>query len=78
VIIVNLDLPKKVISPERALVFPPVIDSDKYEALSVQLETVRLNGVCAIDLIKSLIDTVKNLSDNVAQLKRDNLALKIK
>jgi hypothetical protein len=37
---------------------------------------VRLNGVCAFDHIKSLIDTVKNLSDNVAQLKRDNLALK--
>jgi hypothetical protein len=31
------DLPKKVISPERALVLPPVSDSDKYEALSVQL-----------------------------------------
>jgi hypothetical protein len=44
----------------------------------VQLETVRLNGVCAIDLIKSLIDTVKNLSDNIAQLKRDNSVLKIK
>jgi hypothetical protein len=63
------DLPKKVISPERALVLPPVSDSDKYEALRVQLDTVRLSGVCAIDLIRSLIDTVKKLSDDVAQLK---------
>jgi hypothetical protein len=47
------DLPKKVISPERALALPPISDPDKYEAPSVQLETVRLNGVCAIDLIKS-------------------------
>jgi hypothetical protein len=64
-----LDLPKKVISPERALALPPISDSDKYEAPSVQLETVCLNGVCAIDLIKSLIDTVNKLSDDVAQLK---------
>jgi hypothetical protein len=71
------DLPKKVISPERALVLPPVSDSDKYESLSVQLQTVRLNGVCAIGLIKSIIDTVNKLSDDVAQLKSDNSALKL-
>jgi hypothetical protein len=64
-------------SPERALVLPPVSDSDKYEALSVQLETLRLNGVSAIGLIKSLIDTVNKLCDDVAQLKSDNSALKI-
>jgi hypothetical protein len=61
----------KVISPERALVLAPVSDSDKYEALSVQLETVRLNGVSAIGLIKSLIDTVNKLCYDVAQLKSD-------
>jgi hypothetical protein len=38
------DLPKKVISPERSLVLLPVIDTDRYEALCMQLETVRLNG----------------------------------
>jgi hypothetical protein len=32
------DLPKKAVSCKRALVLPPVFDSDKYEALSVQLE----------------------------------------
>jgi hypothetical protein len=66
------DLPKKVISPERSLVLPPVIDTDKYEALCVQLETVRLNSVCAINLITSPTDTVNKLSDDVSQLKSDN------
>jgi hypothetical protein len=31
---------------------PPVFDSDKYVAFSVQLKTVRLNGVCTIGLGK--------------------------
>jgi hypothetical protein len=54
----RLDIPKKIVSPERALVLSPVFDSDIYEALSVQLETVRLSGVCAIDLTKYLLATV--------------------
>jgi hypothetical protein len=37
------DLPKKIVSPERALVLPPVFDSDEYEVLSIQLETVHYN-----------------------------------
>jgi hypothetical protein len=71
------DLPKKVISPERSQVIPPVMDTDKYEALCVQLETVHLNGVCALDLIQSLIAAVNKLSDDVTQMKSDNAALKI-
>jgi hypothetical protein len=43
----------------------------------VQLETVRLNGVCAVDLIKSLIDAVNKLSEDVTQLKSDKTALDI-
>jgi hypothetical protein len=49
---------------------------DKFEALSVQLETVRLNGVCTIDLIKTLLDTVHKISEDVAILKSDNASLK--
>jgi hypothetical protein len=45
------DLHKIIVSPERTLVLPPVFDSDRYEMLSVRLETARLNGVCTIDLI---------------------------
>jgi hypothetical protein len=70
------DLPKKVICPERTLALPPGIDADEYEVLCVQLDTVRPNSVCAIDLIKSLIDAVNKLSDDVTQVKSDNLALK--
>jgi hypothetical protein len=68
------DLPKKVICPERTLALPPGIDTD--EVLCVQLETVRPISVCAIDLIKSLIDAVNKLNDDVTQVKSDNLALK--
>jgi hypothetical protein len=67
---------KKTVSLERSLVLPPVFDRDKYEALSVQLETVRLDGVCTIDLIKSLMYTVRELSEDVALLKSDNASLK--
>ena len=52
------DAPRKVVSPERSLVLPPVFDTDKVEALSVQVETVRHNGVCTMDLIKSLVGTL--------------------
>jgi hypothetical protein len=70
------DLPQKIVSPERTLVLPPVFDTDKFEALSVQLETVYLNGVCTIDLLKTLLDTVHKLSEDVAILKSDNASLK--
>ena len=52
------DAPRKVVSPERSLVLPPVFDTDKFEALSVQVETVRHIGVCTLDLIKSLVGTL--------------------
>jgi hypothetical protein len=71
------DAPRKVVSPERSLVLPPVFDSDKFEALSVQVETVRLNGVCAMDLMKSLINMVTHLSGEVEHLKNDNVSLKL-
>jgi hypothetical protein len=71
------DAPRKVVSPDRSLVLPPVFDSDKFEALSVQVETVCLNGVCTMDLIKSLINKVTNLSEEVDHLKNDNVSLKL-
>jgi hypothetical protein len=71
------DLPKKVFSPERSLVLPSATDADKYEAICVHLETFRLNGACTLDLIQSLVATVNKPSDDVTQLKSDNLALKL-
>jgi hypothetical protein len=67
-------LPKKIISPERVL--PPVYSGDKYEALSSQLETVCLNGVCTINVIETLLNTVHKLSEDVTVLKSDNASIK--
>jgi hypothetical protein len=54
---------------------PPVFGSDKDEALIVHLETVHLNGVFTIDLIKSLMDTIHKLSVYVVHLKSGNVSL---
>jgi hypothetical protein len=58
------DIPRMVLSPERPLVLHPVFESDNFEALRVRAETVRLNGVYATGIIKSLVDMVK-LCDEV-------------
>jgi hypothetical protein len=69
--------PVKVISPNRALELPPIFDGDKYEAQLVQLETIRLNGQCAVDLLKLLFDLVHKLNEDVTHLKNDNTSLKL-
>jgi hypothetical protein len=69
--------PAKVISPERALVLPPISDGDKYETQIVQLETIHLNGLCAVDLLKSLLGLVNRFSEDVTQLKSGNVSLKV-
>jgi hypothetical protein len=70
------DHPKKIISPEGELVLPPVFDSNKYEVLSFQLETVHLNGVCTTNLLKFVLDIVHKISEDFAILKSDNASLK--
>jgi hypothetical protein len=62
----------KVISPDRALELPPILEGDKCEAQIVQLETIRLNGQCAADILKTLLDLVYKLSDDARHLKNDN------
>jgi hypothetical protein len=69
--------PVKVISPARALELPPIFDGDKYEAQLVQLETIRLNEQCAVDLLKLLLDLVHKLNEDVTHLKNDNTYLKL-
>jgi hypothetical protein len=64
-----------VISPERALVLPPIPDGDKYEAQIVQLETIRLNGLSTVDLLKTLLGLVNKLSEDVIHPKSDNASL---
>jgi hypothetical protein len=70
------DLPKKIVSLRTELNLSSGFDSDKYEALSFQLETIRLSENCTIALIKHLLDTVNKLSEDVAVLKGDNASLK--
>jgi hypothetical protein len=49
--------PTKGISPERALVLPPVFDGDKYESHIVQLETVRLHGLHSLTFVVVITHT---------------------
>jgi hypothetical protein len=66
----------QIVSRDSTLVLPLVLDRDRYEAYSVQLETVRLTVVCTIDLMKTLLDTAHKLSEDAAVLKTDNASLK--
>jgi hypothetical protein len=61
--------PTKIISPERSLVLPPISDGDKNEAQIVQLETIRLNALNAVELLKSLSGLVNKLSEYDTHLK---------
>jgi len=45
----------------------PVSDSDKFQALNVQVGSVRLNAVCTIDLITLLVNKLREDID----LKKD-------
>jgi hypothetical protein len=63
------DLPEKSCLSRQGISFAPVFDSDKYEALSVQLKTGRHNGIFTTDLIKSISDTVHKFSEDVIHRK---------
>jgi hypothetical protein len=63
------ELLKKLLSPERELVLPDLKDSD---SLSVQIETVRLNGINTTNLVENLIQKVLKLSEEVQELRKDN------
>jgi hypothetical protein len=43
--------------------------------VSTQLEAVRLNGKCTIQLIETLVDMVSNLTKEVTHLKNDSFLL---
>jgi hypothetical protein len=47
------------------------------DSLRGMLEAVRLNGVCTMEMVKSLIEMVTKLSSEVQLLKDDNVALKL-
>jgi hypothetical protein len=53
----------------------PLKDNDSF---SVQLETVRLNRVCAKNMIKNLTEMVVKLSEEIGYLRKDNEMLEMK
>jgi hypothetical protein len=57
-------------------VLPPFFESDKSEALSLHVETLRLNGVCTMDLITSMVDMGSKLYGEVDHLKNDDVCLR--
>ena len=69
--------PLKIISPDRVLELPPIFEDGKYEASMVLLETIRLNSQSAVDILKTLLDLVHKLNDDVTHLKHDNSSLKL-
>jgi hypothetical protein len=60
------DAIKKVIPPERQLNLPELTSN---ESLSVQTETVRLNGQTTINLVEKLLAMTTNLTAEVIQLR---------
>jgi hypothetical protein len=66
------EIGKKILSPERELILPPLKDND---SLSVQPETVRLNGVCTKNMIKNLTEMILKLSEEFGHLRKDNKIL---
>ncbi|XP_023703785.1 uncharacterized protein LOC111862535 [Cryptotermes secundus] len=44
-------------------------------SLSVQLETLRTNGICTMEMVQSIIVMLSNLSSEVQQLRIDNEAM---
>jgi hypothetical protein len=68
------DATKKFIPPERELDLPE-LTSD--ESLSVQIETVQLNGQTTINLVEKLLAMVTNLTAEVTKLMSDSAVLKV-
>jgi uncharacterized protein YunC (DUF1805 family) len=68
------DAIKKVIPPERQLNLPELTSN---ESLSVQTETVRLNGRTTINLVEKLLAMTTNLTAEVTQLKTDNAVFSV-
>lgn len=64
---------KKMVSPDRELFHPKL----KNDSLSVQLEEVRLHGVCMDNMIENITKIFLKLSEEGGHLCKDNKILKI-
>ncbi|PNF33519.1 hypothetical protein B7P43_G17640, partial [Cryptotermes secundus] len=47
------------------------------DSLSVQLETLRTNTICTVEMVQSIVVMLSNLSSEVQQLRIDNEAMKM-
>jgi len=65
---------KTIMSPERDLELPSFSNR---ESLSVQLETVRLNGVSVMEILQSLVKQVSDLQSEVSGLRHENSEMKL-
>ncbi|PNF33451.1 hypothetical protein B7P43_G03353 [Cryptotermes secundus] len=65
---------KEAISAEMQCTPSCIRDKD---SLSVQLETLRTNGVCTMEMVQSIVVMLSNLSSEVQQLRIDNEAMKM-
>lgn len=63
----------KAASPEIELLLP---EFSSRETLSVQLETVRLNGVTAMRMDENLVSVISTLTNKVTQVRSDNEELR--
>jgi hypothetical protein len=69
---VNISNQKEVLSEEAECIVLYAGDTD---SLSLQLEAIRANGICTMEMVQSLIVTVSELGSEVQQLRMD-VALK--
>jgi hypothetical protein len=67
------DVSKKVISPGTELNWPSLCNK---VSLSIQIETVQLNGHSTMLPVESLVDFVTKLYDKAVHLRDDNASLK--
>jgi hypothetical protein len=67
------DAIKNTLSTDRQLILPSV---NTKEALSVQTETVRLNGQVTMEMTAALVSMANKVADDFAHLKIEMLKLK--
>jgi hypothetical protein len=65
---------KEVLSAESECVVSRTGDTD---SLNLQLEAIRANGICTMEMVRSLLVMVSKLSEELQQLRMDNDALKM-
>lgn len=69
----RVHIPRNYLSPEWQFILPPFNDAD---SINNKIETVHLNGICTIKMLKSLVHMVMKIRNEMKQPKNKNTALK--